>query len=244
MAKGGFLNIIIYAPAYNVEKSIEELIKRTYKALLQIKNAKLKSFIIVNDGSIDKTKEILERLKKEYSFLMVFNRNENKGVVETILHAMSEAKKLGKNTNTIFIRMDTDLEHQPEDFMKVLAPIIKRESELCIGYLPIDFRNGFFFKIFNRNIGIVESKRFLGVNIPQFCPGFYAIKQRLFEKILFKLKENTKKYKTAFKKEMITMDFVTFVIAKQLGSNISVVKLSPIEEKYIKKQPLKKVLNY
>ena len=43
---------------------------------------------------------------------------------------------------------------------------------------------------------------------------------------------------------MVSMDFVTLVISKNLGNSPVAVKLSPVEDKYIKKQPEEKIKHY
>lgn len=68
--------ISIIVPAYNVEKYIEQcltsLINQTYNNL---------EIIVVNDGSKDKTGEIIERLAREDKRIVYINQ-ENKGVAE------------------------------------------------------------------------------------------------------------------------------------------------------------------
>jgi cellulose synthase/poly-beta-1,6-N-acetylglucosamine synthase-like glycosyltransferase len=56
-----FISFLV--PAYNEEKSI----KTTIKALLAVKYPKnKKEIIIINDGSTDKTQEIVKKFEKRY----------------------------------------------------------------------------------------------------------------------------------------------------------------------------------
>jgi hypothetical protein len=43
---------------------------------------------------------------------------------------------------------------------------------------------------------------------------------------------------------MLTLDVVLLALAKRAGEPISQVKLSPTEDRWIKKQPMGKVLSY
>ena len=64
-------------PSYNHEAYIEEcilsIINQTYKNI---------ELIVFDDGSTDRSREILERLQKQYGFTLVFQ--ENQGVAETL----------------------------------------------------------------------------------------------------------------------------------------------------------------
>ena len=71
-------------PSYNHENYIEEcvlsIVNQTYKNI---------ELIVIDDGSTDRSREILERLQKQYGFVLVFQ--ENHGVCKT----MNKAIRLG-----------------------------------------------------------------------------------------------------------------------------------------------------
>ena len=66
--------ISIIVPVYNVEKYIDKCLKSLVNQTL--KNIEI---IVVNDGSKDKTQNIVERYKKENSNIILIN-STNKGV--------------------------------------------------------------------------------------------------------------------------------------------------------------------
>ena len=70
-------NVTVIIPVYNSEKyigkCIESVINQTYK------NVKI---LLINDGSTDKSKEILGKYRSEYENIEVINQN-NKGVAVT-----------------------------------------------------------------------------------------------------------------------------------------------------------------
>ena len=53
-----YLSVII--PVYNEEKTIEELINTVFKVPLN------KEVIVINDGSSDQTKDIIDNIEQEY----------------------------------------------------------------------------------------------------------------------------------------------------------------------------------
>ena len=70
-------------PSYNHEAYIEEcilsIVNQTYKNI---------ELIVVDDGSTDCSREILERLQKQYGFILVFQ--ENQGVAKTMNKAIRQ----------------------------------------------------------------------------------------------------------------------------------------------------------
>ncbi len=79
--------ISIIIPCYNVEKYIEECVesveKQTYKKI---------EIIAVDDGSKDKTVEILKKLQKKYSNLTVYQNEKNRGAAYSRNFALKKAK--------------------------------------------------------------------------------------------------------------------------------------------------------
>lgn len=114
------LSIII--PAYNEEKTILEVINR-------VKNTKLKNIkkeiIIVDDYSTDGTKKTLSRLKNRN--LKVFFHEKNKGKGAAIRTALKHA------TGDVILIQDADLEYNPEEYKKLLEPIMENKTKVVYG---------------------------------------------------------------------------------------------------------------
>ena len=70
--------ISIIVPCYNCE----ETISKTVKSIQQNSYAENTEILLVNDGSKDKTSDVLEKLSKEYSNVKTINK-ENTGVSDT-----------------------------------------------------------------------------------------------------------------------------------------------------------------
>jgi glycosyltransferase involved in cell wall biosynthesis len=112
------LSIII--PVYNEEKTIEELISIVKK--VDTKDVK-KEIIAVDDGSKDNTLNILKRIKDIK--LIVHKRNAGKGA--------ATRTGIKHSTGDIIIIQDADLEYDPNDYYKLIKPIIDSKTKVVYG---------------------------------------------------------------------------------------------------------------
>lgn len=113
------LSIII--PCYNEKAHVEELVRRVLATSIENKE-----IIIVDDKSTDGTSELLDRvISKMVSKVIYHEVNGGKGA----------AIKTGiKNaTGDIVIIQDADLEYSPQDYERVIMPILKKECKVCYG---------------------------------------------------------------------------------------------------------------
>tara|TARA_B110001450_G_C17636976_1_gene487595 strand:- start:114 stop:827 length:714 start_codon:yes stop_codon:yes gene_type:complete len=107
--------ISIIIPVYNEKKTIEKLLKK----INQLDDID-KEIIVVNDGSTDGTKIILEKNKKNFSILINHKKNLGKGA------AIKSAQKLIKGA--VVLIQDADLEYDPRDYYKMLNLINKKNK--------------------------------------------------------------------------------------------------------------------
>ena len=112
------LSIII--PCYNEINTINQLIKKVKSS-----NIKSKQIIIIDNCSNDGTREYLSNLKDE-SLTIVFNkRNLGKGG--------SLAKGFALATGDITLIQDADLEYDPSEYEKLIAPILSDKADVVYG---------------------------------------------------------------------------------------------------------------
>ena len=112
------LSIII--PCYNEINTISELIKKVKSSSI-----KSKEIIIIDNCSNDGTREFLKNLKDE-SLTIVFNKkNIGKGG--------SLAKGFELASGTITLVQDADLEYDPSEYEKLIAPILDGQADVVFG---------------------------------------------------------------------------------------------------------------
>ena len=142
------LSIIV--PLYNEEKTLLDILKnlsklKDYHDFIQI--------VVVNDGSTDRSQEILDNNKNLYDHVIVNSSNNGKG------NAVRKGLEVSKGEYVTF--QDADLEYDPMDFLKFIHLINKFSPDLIIGsrfnyadytrshYLFNKFGNKFLTFLFN-----------------------------------------------------------------------------------------------
>ncbi|MBI5003327.1 glycosyltransferase family 2 protein [Candidatus Woesearchaeota archaeon] len=119
------LSIII--PVYNEEAYVAQLLDR----VLAVKLPSLsKEVIIIESNSTDGTREIVKKYEKNKE-VKVFYQEKPLG--------KGNALKLGFQhaTGIIILIQDADLEYQPEEYGKLLEPILSGQTSFVLGSRPL-----------------------------------------------------------------------------------------------------------
>ena len=115
------ITLSIIMPVYNEENTILESLK---KIKILEPNADLE-IIVINDGSTDKTKTILEKNSNLYNTLINLKNNYGKG------KAVIEGLKKSKSKYIVF--QDADLEYDPKDLKKFIIKVESLNADLVMG---------------------------------------------------------------------------------------------------------------
>ena len=116
------MKISIIIPVYNEEKTILNVLNE----LKHLVFSKLeKEVIVVDDGSTDRTKTILEKNKNLFNKLVSFDLNKGKGA------AVKAGLEISSGDYVVF--HDADLEYEPRDLLKFEEIFIKFDADGIIG---------------------------------------------------------------------------------------------------------------
>ena len=107
------MDISVIAPIYNEEDNIDRLVKKLETVLK--KNFETYEILLINDGSTDKTKEILDNLNNEN--VRVFHFEKNCGQTAGIAAGFEKAD------GNIIVTIDADLQTDPEDIIVLYSYI-------------------------------------------------------------------------------------------------------------------------
>jgi glycosyltransferase involved in cell wall biosynthesis len=111
------LSVII--PVYNEKRTIHQLIDSVVAVDIE------KEIILIDDGSSDGTREILQQLKLDQAKTVFHERNRGKGA--------AIRSGLPHVTGDIVIIQDGDLEYDPQDYHKLIQPILDGKAEVVYG---------------------------------------------------------------------------------------------------------------
>lgn len=131
------MKLSILIPVYNERDSIETLLRRVAAVDLTLAAGRdaaaapariEREIIVVNDCSTDGTPEILARLEREpVPDLQVVHHQRNQGKGAAIRTA------LNVSSGDYVIIQDADLEYDPADYPRLLAPILAGEAQVIYG---------------------------------------------------------------------------------------------------------------
>ncbi|RLC33836.1 MAG: hypothetical protein DRZ76_03825 [Candidatus Nealsonbacteria bacterium] len=115
------MKVSVVICTYNEEKTIADVLISCCKLLPDAE------ILVVDDGSIDKTENILIELSKEYSFKYE-KLDKNRGKSWAMVHGVEKA------TNEILLFFDADVSNiKKEHFDCLLKPIINNKADMVLG---------------------------------------------------------------------------------------------------------------
>jgi len=121
------LNLSVIAPCFNEEYNIPELSQRVRSAL--DRGGLRGELILVDDGSTDGTRELLESWTSDgdASDMTVIFHTKNRGKGAALRRGFAEA--LGE----LIVIQDADLEYDPREYPRLLAPILEGKADVVYG---------------------------------------------------------------------------------------------------------------
>ena len=204
-------------PIFNEEKNIKNLINSLKKSFL-ISNYNCINIILVNDGSLDDSRKLLEKYSKKINKIVIINHDQNYGYGAAIKTGIQYSRRLAKYA--IFI--DSDLTNPINDIKKIHKFIRQNIDFIQANRYKMNTDK---IQVHRKYIGILGNflcKFFMNMKISDYTNGFRAVKLELYNKI--KLKENDfsiimeEKYR--LKKNLKTIAEFKTVLGKR-GKNLA-----------------------
>lgn len=114
--------VSVIIPAYNEEKTILQVLRKVAEQRVDGVSFEV---IVIDDGSQDRTVEVLEKNPQLYSKLIKQPRNGGKGA--------AVRAGLAAATGEYILFQDADLEYDPADYAKLLMPAVRFSADIVIG---------------------------------------------------------------------------------------------------------------
>jgi glycosyltransferase involved in cell wall biosynthesis len=121
MAEGPYYKLSIIMPVFNERNTVAEAIRRSRSVAIPLE----REIVVVNDGSNDGTGQILTQLQD--STVRVIEHPVNRGKGAAIRTGLTYV------TGDLVLIQDADLEYDPEDWPKLLAPVLKGKARVVYG---------------------------------------------------------------------------------------------------------------
>ncbi len=114
-------------PVRNEARTLREIVRRVLQSPIELDI----ELVCVNDGSTDGSGDLLTQLANEYA--------DSRAVIRVIHHESGQGKgaairsAIKAMTGDIALIQDADLEYDPEDYPKLLGPILSGEADAVFG---------------------------------------------------------------------------------------------------------------
>jgi len=167
-------NITVIIPTFNEHENISELLNLIAKSYPKIK------IIVSDDGSKDKTQEIVEGQAKKNKNIFLLDRSKEKihGLTASVYDAAKKAE-----TKYIVV-IDGDLQHPPEKIKEIVKEL-RKGYDIAAGARKKVFYWPIKRKIISRTANILGKTRLFikGADCKDILSGFFGAKREIITKI-------------------------------------------------------------
>jgi len=177
MKTGACLGVVI--PVYNEERTLHLIIS---KVLARPEVAEL---VIVNDCSTDGTWNVMQELAKKDTRIRIFTHDVNQGKGAALRTGFQHIK------SEIIIIQDADLEYDPDEYPRLLQPILNGKADVVFGsrFLGSGMHRVLYYWHFLGNQFLTSlSNMFTNLNLTDMETCYKVFRKEVLKKI--KVEEN------------------------------------------------------
>lgn len=171
------MKLSIIVPIYNEKATLEEIFRLVQATPYQ------KEIIAVDDASTDGSREILERLARQYDNVKAFYHQRNQGKGAALRTGFAQV------AGDVVIIQDADLEYRPADYPSLLEPIEQDVADVVYGTRMVGGRPHrvlFFWHYIGNRAVTTLSNMFTNLNLSDMEVGYKVFKAEVLQGIEIK----------------------------------------------------------
>jgi glycosyltransferase involved in cell wall biosynthesis len=100
--------------------------------------------VVVDDGSVDQTWTVLQRLAEQYSFLRLARHRARRGIADALRTGYLASR------GRVLVFYPADLQFKPEDIPRLTAPILDGNADMVTGFKEGKYEKAFVSGVYNR----------------------------------------------------------------------------------------------
>ncbi|HSA55974.1 MAG TPA: glycosyltransferase family 2 protein [Gemmatimonadaceae bacterium] len=151
-AAGPWVDVSVLVPAKDEAENLPlfmDLVARAFEG-----SSTRYEVIVIDDGSVDDTWQVLEGLRARYAFLRTVRHRARRGIADALRTGYLHAR------GSILVFYPADLQFKPEDIPRLVAPILAGDSDMVTGFKEGRYEKAFVSGVYNR-----LSRALFGINV-------------------------------------------------------------------------------
>ena len=164
------MKLVVMIPALNEEQSIGNVIRQIPRSIKRINSVEV---LVIDDGSVDKTKKVALQAGAN----LVVSHNRNRGLAAAFRTGMKKALDIGAD---IIVNTDADGQYDQTQIPLLVEPIIEDRADLVLGSrfkgyieeMPTE-------KVYGNKLATLFTKILSGYNVSDAQSGFRAFNRSL-----------------------------------------------------------------